>query len=39
MIRDTIFDLVYPSYLIAWRKLACGSIKSSTPTYVVKKVS
>jgi hypothetical protein len=31
MIRDTIFDLVYPSYLIAWRKLACGSIKSSTP--------
>ena len=31
MIRDTIFDLVYPSYLIAWRKLACGSIKSSSP--------
>ena len=26
MIRDTIFDLVYSSYLIAWRKLACGSI-------------
>jgi hypothetical protein len=31
MIRDTIFDLVYSGYLIAWRKLACGSIKSSTP--------
>jgi hypothetical protein len=31
MIRDTIFDLNYPSYLIASRKLACGSIKSLTP--------
>ena len=31
MICDTIFDLVYSSYMIAWRKLACGSIKSSTP--------
>jgi hypothetical protein len=31
MIRDTIFVLVYPSYLIAWRKLACGSIKKFVP--------
>jgi hypothetical protein len=31
MICHTCFYLFYPSYLIAWRKLAFGSIKSSTP--------
>ena len=34
MIRDTSFDLVHSSYLIAWCKLPCEPIKSSTPLFL-----